>query len=419
MAPMPQRPNDQPEPGAQLRAAGALAGEAMGSIVDIAADAHRAVTDRVEAALPPPARPVVAVTRTIAGGAFRVVGSAHRRLPAAAADLVARSALADELTTAAAPAAERVLPVVNGLWGDRIARDHAPLAVPMALRVDGADLAPAAAAGAFPSGSPHLVVFLHGLVESERDWWPRSSQGQGWSFGDRLAEEHGVTPLYVRYNTGRRISANGEDLAALLDQLLGAWPVPVERVSLVGHSMGGLVACSALHAGHGAGMSWVPPARTVVTLGSPHLGAPLEKAAHVTDWTLRRAAESAPYARLLGARSTGIKDLRHGAIAAAQWADDDELWPAWLAEVPLVPGVTYYHVAGSITADARHPAGRLVGDGLVRRGSASGRGWTRRIPLAPENGVHLGGVHHLALLHHDDVYGHLRRWVVPDGSAAR
>ena len=57
--------------------------------------------------------------------------------------------------------------------------------------------------------------------------------------------------------------------------------------------------------------------------------------------------------------------------------------------------------------------GRLLGDILVLRPSATGRGRTRRIPFDAEHGHHVSPAHHLALLNHPEVYGRLRGWLEP------
>jgi triacylglycerol esterase/lipase EstA (alpha/beta hydrolase family) len=64
-------------------------------------------------------------------------------------------------------------------------------------------------------------------------------------------------PCTVRYNTGLHISQNGRALAEQLEELVQAWPVPVEEICIVGYSMGGLVARSALHYGAQAKHSWL------------------------------------------------------------------------------------------------------------------------------------------------------------------
>jgi pimeloyl-ACP methyl ester carboxylesterase len=277
-------------------------------------------------------------------------------------------------------------------------------------------------AAAFPEATSRLVLFLHGLAEGDASWWLRTAgdDGTAGSYGDRLQRDLGCTPVYLRYNTGLRVSDNGRALSLLLADLAEAWPVQVREVSLIGHSMGGLVARSACHDATQRGAAWVALVRTIVTLGTPHLGAPLEKAVHVTEWLLSRLPETAPLARPLKARSVGVRDLRYGSIVEEDWLghDPDELLRDRCTEVPLLDHVTYYFVAACLTRDPEHPAGRLVGDGLVRYPSASGQGHTRHIPFEIGHGAHIGGIGHFSLLNHPDVYRQILTWVAPVGPAA-
>jgi alpha-beta hydrolase superfamily lysophospholipase len=199
----------------------------------------------------------------------------------------------------------------------------------------------------------------------------------------------------------------------LLAGLDAGWPVPVASYALVGHSMGGLVARSAAHQGDAAGAGWTPRLRTVVALGSPHLGAPLEQAAHVADVALRAVPESAPLSRVLASRSVGIRDLRYGAIVAQDWDghDPDEFLRDRCSAVPLLGHVSYCWVSASLTSNPAHPVGALLGDGLVRRRSASGQGHPRRPAWPVGNGLHVAGADHVRLLNHPDVYRALAGWV--------
>ena len=43
------------------------------------------------------------------------------------------------------------------------------------------------------------------------------------------------------------------------------------------------------------GAAWVPHVRHVVSLGTPHMGAPLEQAAHVASAALRALPETRPF----------------------------------------------------------------------------------------------------------------------------
>ena len=206
-------------------------------------------------------------------------------------------------------------------------------------------------------------------MESEYAW----RLGGRESYGARLARDLGVTPLDVRYNSGRHVSQNGRSLAQLLEQVAAAWPAGVAQVALVGHSMGGLVARSASHQAAEAGMAWAGRVRHVVSLGSPHAGAPLAQSAHLAAHALHAFPETRPFARFLRRRSAGIRDLRHGSLVDRDWAgrDPDALRAAACAEVPLLPGATHCFVAATVTRDAGHPLGRVLGDWLVLAPSAS------------------------------------------------
>jgi hypothetical protein len=405
----------EPDPREQWSAAGELAGVGLLGIVRMVADTHAAVSRRVAQYLPPTAAPVMAAERAVSTAVYAVVGAAHRVAPRAAAQIGAAVSPAGSR-----PSESRVgsalLPATNAFWGDRVAALHPPLAIPMAVRVAGHDVPtePAAVAEAFPQASGHLAVFVHGLVGDERWWHLRADSSRG-SYGDQLLRDHGLTPVVVRYNTGRHISDNGRDLASLLERLVAVWPVPVESVCLVGHSMGGLVVRSAAHLGHSTGAAWEPLLRAVVSLGTPHLGAPLEKATHVADRALRLLPETEPFSRPLAARSAGIKDLRYGALVEEDWAghDPDEFLRNRCTQVPLLDHVAYYWLAASLTRDPEHPVGRLVGDGLVLAPSARGTGPGRSVGFARGSGVQIGGVSHLDLMNHPEVYERLAEWLAP------
>jgi pimeloyl-ACP methyl ester carboxylesterase len=235
----------------------------------------------------------------------------------------------------------------------------------------------------------------------------------GGTYGTRLRDELGFTPVELRYNTGRHISENGLDLADLLERLAANWPVEVEQIALVGHSMGGLVARSACHQAVERGDGWPGLVRHVVSLGSPHMGAPLAQGVHWASAALHALPETRPLAAFLRRRSAGIRDLRQGSLVDLDWRDrdPDALRAEACAEVPLLEGATHCFVAATVMPDPRHPLSRLVGDYLVLEASASGRSRSRRIPFEAEHGLVLGGTHHIALLNHPEVYERLRNWL--------
>jgi pimeloyl-ACP methyl ester carboxylesterase len=333
---------------------------------------HAAIADRVFGLLGPPARPVRLIHDTLSRSVYETVAGGVWLAAAALPELRSEQAIA----------------ALNGLYGDRLEAEGSPLAIQMAVRRTGATI------------TPHVVVFLHGLGETEHAWGSPN-------YGDLLDD---ATPVFIRFNTGRHISSNGATLARLLDELVREWPVEVERITLIGHSMGGLVARSACHRGG----AWTARVRHVISLGAPHAGAPLEQAVHTLSAALHLAPETRPFARFLRRRSAGIRDLRRGSLVDEDWRDQDPdaLRARACAEVPLLEGATHCFVSATITNSETHPVGRVLGDLLVLPPSAAGR----RIGLSAEHGLTLGATHHIALLNHPAVGEQLRVWLSPDNS---
>jgi pimeloyl-ACP methyl ester carboxylesterase len=367
---------------------------------------QRAIATRALGASGPAAAPARAIYDGITRGVYAGLGMATRALGVAAGAVAERR---EGIPLSTTPRGAAGIAAIAGLTGDALEEQGSPLAQPMAVRVEGVPVAlePDALAAVLPNATPSVVVFLHGLMETEFSW------GLAETYGSRLERDLGYTPVFVRYNSGLRISRNGRCLSELMDELVAGWPVEVERIALVGHSMGGLVARSACHRGAEDGADWVSRVRQSVSLGTPHLGAPLEQAVHLLTAGLARVPETRPLANFLRRRSGGIRDLRQGSLADEDWreADPDALRAAACAEVPLLEGATHCFVSATVTRSDRNPLGRLIGDTLVLKPSATGRSRTRRIPFEEEFGMHVGGVHHFALLNHPAVYENLRAWL--------
>ncbi|MCW2984265.1 MAG: alpha/beta hydrolase, partial [Conexibacter sp.] len=295
--------------------------------------------------------------------------------------------------------------------------------IPMAVRVGGRDVAaddPEALAAAFPHATARPVVFVHGLCESDAAWSIRAAQRDG-TYATRVLPDVAATPVTIRYNTGLHVSENGRRLAELLEALVAAWPVPIEGLALVGHSMGGLVIRSAAHAATARGDRWPGRVETTISLGTPHLGAPLEQATHLASWALSSLPESRPVAAVLRARSVGIKDLRHGRLVDAEWEtlDPDALRGFERTEVPLIPGARHHVVAATLSTSPDHPVGRIVGDLLVLGPSAHGlQGRRSVIAFEEDSRRHVGGHDHFDLLNSPALDDLLREWLSPAGRRA-
>jgi pimeloyl-ACP methyl ester carboxylesterase len=392
----------------ELRALARLGFDELGAAVGGIGGVHRGISQRVFRAVGPQSAPVRVIHDGISGGVYAGLKTASRALGAGADAAMSRR---ESPPLSTHPKGAQALAALNGLIGDRLEREGSPLHVPLAVRHGGHPVpaAPEALTKAFPEATPRVVVFVHGLMETEHAW----RYGGQETYGARLRRDLAVTPVEIRYNTGRHVSENGRSLAGELEALIEAWPVPVESVALIGHSMGGLVARSACHQAAERGDDWVRTVRHVVSLGTPHMGAPLEKAVHVAAAGLAALPETRPFGNLLRRRSAGIRDLRRGSLVDEDWQgrDPDALRAAVCREIPLLEGATHCFVSATVTRSGRHPVARLLGDTLVLVPSASGRSRTRRIEFRDEDGLHVGGAHHLALLNHPAVYERLRGWL--------
>ena len=297
------------------------------------------VTDRIPG-VAGPARLVVTGVEAWNGGILGAVRGVNRVVEAAAglawdrasaAEEVAEIPLRADAVGTGAWAMDALVGAVNGVAGDHLAARGNALDLGLRLRAGEGD-------------RRRVVVWVHGLSTTEWSWALAGDE----PLGEKLARDAGMTPVWARYNTGRPIAANGRALAAALDAWITA---DVEEIALVGHSMGGLV----VRAACAEGGAWLGRVKDVVTLGTPHRGAPLARWAAGLEGGL--SAIDLPPTRILGrilaVRSRGIRDLEAGLSGAA------------------IPGIRYTYVAGALLPG---PLGDLVGDGLVQPVSATDGG---------------------------------------------
>ena len=362
-------------------------------VVRTVRDTHLAWVDRLHGTVHGKARrpsPGEVMHRGIANAVYGGLGL-DLRAASRGLDVVAEHAPPFET----GPRSRFVNSAVNGLIGDRLLQERPQLAIPMAVRANGGDVALEDADGmakAFPEATGQVVVFLHGLCENE-SYWRRGRAERGTTYAETLAAR-GWTPVFLRTNTGLTLRENGAALTALLQRLVEGWPTGVERIALVGHSMGGLIMRAAAAVASDSEAPWTSLVSDVVTLGAPHFGSPIAHRVGTGAVRLARLPETAAFGRILDWRSAGVHDLVEGL--------GEDIAP--------LPHARYRLVSATLTKSPRHPMGRIVGDLLVRQPSAYGRkGPAELFPGAEV--LHVGGADHFDLLNHEDVEAALLRWL--------
>ena len=391
-----------------LRGVGQLAVAAVIGATQLVEEMHGTIVRTV----PIVGKPAAGALLSIPSLAYRSVRGVTR-LVGAAVDTVLAHAESLSGSSNGPSSAERdaTLAALNGVLGDYLAATENPLALPMRLRMNGQPLQlnRSALASAFTSADRKLLVAVHGLCMADTELNPKAH-----NHADALARDLGYTPISLQYNTGRRISANGREFAGMMERLARAWPVPLDEVVVIGHSMGGLVARSACHYAKRERHRWLGALSKIVFLGTPHQGAPLERAGNWLEILMNISPYTAPLARLGRIRSAGIKDLRHGNLVDEDWQGRRDHSPHDArTPVPLPDGVQCFAVAASRSASAA----RLAGDGLVPVKSALGQHDDPSLDLAiPEHRrftVH--GLNHFELRTSRKVYQRLHGWLSLEG----
>jgi len=298
--------------------------------------------------------------------------------------------------------------ILNGVFGDYLQQRQNGLALRMAFmhRARALPMTRTQLQQAHPAATAKLCVLVHGLCCNESSWSGKAPDGSVMTYGSCLQADLGYTPFYLRYNSGLPIAQNGAALAALLAELLVAYPLAVEEIVLIGHSMGGLVLRSACEAAGRQRLSWVQRVTRVFYLGTPHEGAPLERLTHTAVAALRTIPNpiTALVGETLDLRSRGIKDLRRGDVLAPSAASGPTPI-AWLASAQ------HYLIAGSLTENPQHIASLLLGDALVRLPRKKGARAGSAAAVLPQQNIKVfGRMHHMQLAHDMAVYEQIRNW---------
>jgi len=309
------------------------------------------------------------------------------------------------------PEREVVLAVLNGVLGDHLAARNNPLTIPMQFRRNGAPLAMSDQVfnQAVRQSDGKIALMVHGSCMNDLQW-----NRQGHDHGAALARDLGYLPVYLHYNTGLHISQNGRKFADLIEVLINQLPQPIELV-IIAHSMGGLVSRSACYYGKIAEHSWLNHLLKIVFLGTPHHGAPLERAGNRIDIILEISPYSAPFSRLGKIRSAGVTDLRYGNILDEDWKGRDRFQSSGdhRIAVPLPDSLQCYTIAASTSKKMSILGDQLIGDGLVTLNSALGHHKNADFNLLFQK-THqwiARDMNHMDLLNQPEVYETIKKWL--------
>ena len=398
-----------------LRSIVNLATLATSKITSIAEEVHQSVWSTMGF----PGGETPGKTRGITGLVYKAVHDVTRLTGQGAETMMAGLQPLFESTESDTPESPRrkaYLSVLNGLMGDRLVEDNSSFAIPMSFRYREQTLnwqSPPPLAGS----SNKVLLLIHGLCMDDLQLHARRSN-QTIEHGEALASALDYSPVYLRYNSGLHISQNGRELADQLEQLVSCWPSEIEDLSVIAHSMGGLVIRSAMHYAKQAGMQWPDRIGNIVFLGTPHHGAPLERAGNWLDEILSSMPYTKPFGALNQLRSAGITDLRYGNVLHEDWHGHNRfhLKPDTRQLAPLPETVGCHTVAATLTENRGALADHLVGDGVVPLLSALGqhKEEQRRLSFSKSSQMIVYQTNHMDLLNSPEVLDQITLWLKND-----
>jgi pimeloyl-ACP methyl ester carboxylesterase len=332
--------------------------------------------------------------------------------------------------------------VLNGVIGDYLEKQNNPLAIKMGFYNNFKPLTldeNLAHQLDFPCTNK-IVVLVHGLTNLETIWdferpdvastiakpalrldeyvdtyidsyFDYSGGRSRENYGSKLQTDFGLTPFYLRYNTGLTLEKNARELSALLNKLFSVYPIEIDQLVLVGFSMGGLLTryAQAMATQSKEVPEWRKKLSECFYIGTPHEGSPLEKFGHLAGEVLRHIPKEyvSHWADWVDIRSEGIQDLKDGLRY---------LNKATEAEQAVCHSFTehagHYFVSGAISKKNNF-LNKLVGDSLVRQKSAN----PRSAPLNCRN-AHFEGVVHMHLANSKRVYQQIKIWLEEDSLRA-
>lgn len=306
--------------------------------------------------------------------------------------------------------------ILNGIIGDYLEKENNDLRIEMGFYYHNqpVPLESNAIKEMYPDITSKICILVHGLCANEFEWKLCGTEKQ--DYGERLQNDLGYTPLYLRYNSGLHISENGKKFSTIISTLIDAYPIKVDEIIFICHSLGGLITRSACNDGKEHDADWTNKVKRLFFLASPHLGAPFERFGNILTYTLK--AINNPVTQLIGdiinLRSNAIKDLRYGYIKDEDWKgyDPDELLEDNRNNDSLFTNAEHYNIAASLTENPEHPFNKYIGDPLVTLNSAFGKSEVveKNISFPKEGQAVFPKTGHINIANCNDVYKQIYYW---------
>ena len=307
---------------------------------------------------------------------------------------------------------EAVRSALNGVVGDYLVEKNNPLRITMQFRHQAKSilLDSNSIEQSYSTINSKILLLVHGSCMNDIQWTQKNH-----NHGVALAKDLNKTPIYLHYNSGLHISTNGQNLDNLIEDVVLNWPVPVEELVIIAHSMGGLVSRSALYYGRQNKSTWTKYLKKIIFLGTPHHGAALERVSNYLDALLELIPYTTPFARLGKIRSAGITDLRYGNLLDEDWKGNDRFEVAGdqRQHIPLPEDIECYSIAADNGKESDSSI-RLLGDKLVSVKSALGQHKMadKNFYFGKENTWISYESTHMDLLSDPKIYDKIKEWLV-------
>jgi pimeloyl-ACP methyl ester carboxylesterase len=307
---------------------------------------------------------------------------------------------------------EVLLSVLNGVIGDHLEEKENPLKIDMqfryqskAIQIDNESLKET-----YPKINGKILLMIHGSCMSDIQWNRKNH-----NHGEILSEKLDKTPIYLNYNSGKHISTNGKELNKNLQKLIENWPVPVEEIVIIAHSMGGLLTRSVLYYAGQNENNWTKHLKKVAFLGTPHHGSHVERMGNYLDLILESVPYLKPFARLGKIRSAGVTDLRYGNLIDEDWQHIGrfERKGDQRKHIQLPNKIEFFAVAAVIGKKTTGST-RIFGDNLVDVKSALGKHkkTEKSLHFKEDTILIVYENNHLDLLSNSEILEKLKIWLV-------